>query len=105
MMLITIFLVLSIILNIFLFIYIRWLIKNMISVSGGFEDTFTILEQYTEHLEKVYNLDTFYGDETLQDLLRHSKVIVEDIKRFKEAFLFSDEDVLENEESEEYEEN
>tara|TARA_Y100000034_G_scaffold108082_1_gene138195 strand:- start:1302 stop:1610 length:309 start_codon:yes stop_codon:yes gene_type:complete len=101
MILTTIFLCLSLILNIFLFIYIRWLIKNVVSTSEGFEDLFGTLEQFSTHLEQVYSLETFYGDDTLQSLLRHTKTIVEDLNKFKEAFLLTDEDMFEDEEYEE----
>ena len=101
MILTTIYLCLSLTLNIFLFIYIRWLIKNVVATSEGFGELFDTLEQFSTHIEQVYNLETFYGDETLQSLLRHSKIIVEDLIKFKEAFLFTDEDMLEDEEYEE----
>ena len=101
MILTTIFLCLSLTLNIFLFIYIRWLIKNVVATSEGFGELFDTLEQFSTHIEQVYSLETFYGDETLQSLLRHSKIIIEDLNKFKEAFLFTDEDMIEDEEYEE----
>ena len=101
MILTTIFLCLSLTLNIFLFIYIRWLIKNVVSTSEGFGELFDTLEQFSTHIEQVYSLETFYGDETLQSLLRHSKIIIEDLNKFKEALLFTDEDMIEDEEYEE----
>ena len=39
-----------------------------------FSDT---LEEYKEHIEIINNLERFYGDETLGNLLRHSKALVE----------------------------
>tara|TARA_B100001287_G_C22374169_1_gene385659 strand:+ start:71 stop:373 length:303 start_codon:yes stop_codon:yes gene_type:complete len=35
-----------------------------------------IVKNFTEHLESVHELEMFYGDETLRDLMRHSKEIV-----------------------------
>ena len=34
------------------------------------------VEQYKKHLRSVYELETFYGDETLQSLLDHSEQLV-----------------------------
>ncbi len=35
-----------------------------------------IVKNFTEHLDSVHELEMFYGDETLRNLLRHSKEIV-----------------------------
>jgi hypothetical protein len=40
------------------------------------------LRDYEEHLENVYSMDIFYGDSTLESLLKHTKEITEEIKTF-----------------------
>ena len=45
----------------------------MISYNIG--DLVEIIESYRSHLKSVYELDTFYGDETLQGLLEHTNAI------------------------------
>ena len=57
------------------------------------------LEEYEGHIEIVHNLERFYGDETLGNLLRHSKAIVDESKQFK-AILDYEQDL--DEEEEEY---
>jgi hypothetical protein len=65
----------SIILNILLIWYIIQLVKRFLNISDELENLFVLLEEYSEHVDIVYNLERFYGDTTLENLLRHSKAI------------------------------
>ena len=38
---------------------------------------------FSSHLESLHELQTFYGDETLQNLIHHSKRLIEEIEEFK----------------------
>ena len=54
-------------------------------------DAFSIkLEEYEGHVEIITNLERFYGDETIGNLLRHSKDVVQECKQFQ--FLLSNPD-------------
>ena len=35
-------------------------------------------ENFIDHLESIYELEMFYGDETLESLIRHSKELIND---------------------------
>ena len=70
------FLILSLILNILLGWYIAQLIKRFLGVSEGLDDFFDVLEEFSGHLEVINNMETYYGDATLQNLVEHSKDIV-----------------------------
>ena len=97
---------LSVVLN----IVMRWYIKTSIDrfhlVSEEVSEIFTMLDAYKEHLNSVYEMPTFYGDPTLQNLLEHSKEMVEYIKQYEEVYSFSQPDLEEQllEASKEYEE-
>ena len=57
-----------------------------------------VFEQFTIHAEGVYQLEMFYGDETLQALIDHSKDVLEEIDLHQQKYLLSDEeDILEEE--------
>ena len=60
------------------------------------------LDDFAKHLDNVYEMEMYYGDETLQSLIRHSKKIVDSINNFKN--LFEVENEVENEEEETTEE-
>ena len=44
-------------------------------ISDNIGDLVEIIESYRSHLKSVYELDTFYGDETLQGLMDHTNAI------------------------------
>ena len=59
--------------SLIMFWYVRRLIYNLNEIYGLIRETLGAVSDYEEHLEKVYNMDTFYGDNTLQGLLDHSR--------------------------------
>ena len=50
-----------------------------------------ILNHFHEHLKSVYEMETFYGDETLHNLLNHSKETGEELRDFVDNFLIAEE--------------
>ena len=82
----TIVLVISVIINIFLFLYLRWLLKNFTFLSDNVYNLLETVETFSNHLGAVYELETFYGDETLQNLLLHAKQVVGEIEMYKDIY-------------------
>ena len=80
---ITVFLIISIILNIFLFWYIAQLISRLVIFQEEIDSFAEKLDEYSKHVDILYNLERFFGDETLANLLRHSKSIVEECKELQ----------------------
>jgi len=80
---ITVFLIISIILNIFLCWYIVQLISRLVIFQEEIDSFAQRLDEYSNHVDILYNLERFFGDETLANLLRHSKAIVEECKDFQ----------------------
>lgn len=50
------------------------------------------MNEFSDHIEKVHELEMFYGDPTLENLIHHSRVVVEDIKAFNEVYTISPDD-------------
>tara|TARA_R110000824_G_scaffold232511_1_gene420595 strand:+ start:30771 stop:31070 length:300 start_codon:yes stop_codon:yes gene_type:complete len=71
------FLILSLILNIILGWYIVQLLRRFLGVSEGLDEFFEVLEEYSDHLEIVNKMESYHGDVTLQNLVRHSKNIIQ----------------------------
>ena len=94
-----IILILSALLNIFFIWYVYQLLKKLLFVSENIGDLLETLESFAEHLESVYKLETYYGDQTLESLLEHSKGIVEEVRAYRDIY-----DITQNEEIEEFEE-
>jgi len=79
-------LILSITLNILLFWYISYALKKLLFVSENMGDLLNNMKMFTDHLEQIHSLETFYGDESLQSLIQHSRKIVEEIKGYEEIY-------------------
>ena len=66
---------LSVAANVVLFRLASWQSRDLTIVSDNIGDLVEILENYRKHLKKVYELDAFYGDETLSFLLDHTNAV------------------------------
>jgi hypothetical protein len=95
---IPVLLFLSILLNIFSLWYIRNLFTEIVERDEDVEEIFTSLSSYGEHLSSLYEMEMFYGDETLQSLLEHSKQLVEQFDEYRERHYFEEEDEFDIEE-------
>jgi len=63
-------------------------LKRLIYVSENFEDISEMLEKYLQYVESLYELEMYYGDETISSLLEYSKHIAEEIESFKRSYDF-----------------
>lgn len=94
-------LIISLLLNVFLVWYIYTLLKKLLFVSDNIGGFLEGLENFSEHLESVYNMETYYGDETLERLLEHSRELVKEIEAYEEIYELTQEDINEIEKQEE----
>ena len=91
--------------NVVLVWYLRKIITRSSLMTDVTSDTLSVLEDFLVHLEQVHELPLFYGDETIRDLLRHSKEVAEDIRAYRDGFIFDEEGVeVDRDEKEEAEE-
>ena len=75
-------LIISLAINLAFAWYIRNLLRFLTFTTDNSRELLASLSEYETHLEKVYNLDLFYGDTTLENLLKHSKSITEEVHSF-----------------------
>ena len=76
MVIISLILVLSICCNLFL-IWFSWKSLRQISeYDEELRELIEIIKNFSTHVESVYEMEMFYGDETLRHLMRHGKDIV-----------------------------
>jgi len=97
-----ILLVLSVTANVLTIWYAISLLKKYLPISEDLEDLFERLDEYHFHTKTVSEMESFYGDEILLNLLRHSKSIVQEVDEFRAAYslLDQDDELLELEEGE-----
>ena len=81
------FLVLSVALNCVFVWYIVQLIKRFMVFQEALDNFVNRLEEYEGHINIISDLERFYGDESLANLLRHSRDVLEDCRQFKSAIL------------------
>lgn len=90
-------LTISVLINVLLTWYARRLVTDLADLSLEVEEVITDLSVYHRHVEHVYQLETFHGDETLRALLKHSKAVSERVGDFTTLFTgFEDEEVLDD---------
>ena len=80
----------SVIANIFIFYYIRVLLGRLYYISENMGDLTDLVTNYRNHLKNVYGMEMFYGDETLQFLIRHTKSLCELLEDFEDAYSIID---------------
>lgn len=85
-------LIFSILLNLILIWYIRELIKRLWSVVSSKKPFLEEVEGYLSHLKNVYEMEMFYGDETLQGLIEHTRYMSNILKQYREVESFIEEE-------------
>ena len=83
---VTIALSLSACLNVFMIWYMVKLLRELVTVSSTVEEAFSDIDAFVSHLNGVHELEMFYGDETLGNLLSHSAMLKEEINKYKLSF-------------------
>jgi|15BtaG_2_1085339.scaffolds.fasta_scaffold05939_4 predicted PurR-regulated permease PerM len=63
-----------------------FLIRKLLNVSENIYKLQNDSREYLEHLDRVYNMELFYGNEILLELLEHSREYHEDIADFVEKY-------------------
>ena len=65
----------SIVTNVLVLRLAIWQSRELADISDGLGDLVEIIENYRNHLRDVYQLDSFYGDETLEGLMTHTNAV------------------------------
>ena len=94
----------SLIFKVVMFWYLRKLTQRLSFIYQNIGDVSDIIANYRVHLKSVYSMEMFYGDETLQYLMDHTRSVsalledFEDQEFFLEEFESIEEDVPSQEE-------
>ena len=90
------FLTLSVSLNILMFWYATKLLGTVRFIQENAEAIQVISEDFKQHLNEVNQMEMYYGDETLSELLKHAEHVSTQISTLNEIMEIQDE---ENEEA------
>jgi hypothetical protein len=93
----SVILLISTCINIGLFAYARAAITRLLNVADELWDLQLMVDSFAKHLQSVYELETFYGDETLNGLLNHAASLNEQIGTFEHIYTLMEEEIEETE--------
>jgi tRNA A-37 threonylcarbamoyl transferase component Bud32 len=96
-------LILSVALNGLLLWYIRQTLRRLLFASENFGWLLSSVQNFSDHVEKLHELEMFYGDSTLGNLIEHSKQLVDDIKNFEDIYTILEDEPDDREKEEEAE--
>lgn len=82
-------LLLSVSLNAFAFWYIAKLVSKFTFISENLNDLVTVVNNYKQHLKQVYKMEMFYGDETLEYLMSHTKSLLVILEDYSDIYTIS----------------
>tara|TARA_R110000824_G_scaffold99248_3_gene236459 strand:- start:2165 stop:2494 length:330 start_codon:yes stop_codon:yes gene_type:complete len=85
-------LLVSTVLNIGLIYYVRTAIVRLLSISEEMYDFKEMVDSFATHIENVYELEMFYGDETLGALMEHARSFNEQLETFEYIYGLIEED-------------
>tara|TARA_Y100001973_G_scaffold106805_1_gene188041 strand:- start:10076 stop:10360 length:285 start_codon:yes stop_codon:yes gene_type:complete len=63
--------------NLFALFYVRWLLSSLAAINEDVANVTDIIKDFQQHIQSVYELEMFYGDETLKSLIEHGNLLVE----------------------------
>tara|TARA_Y100000592_G_scaffold19004_1_gene29057 strand:- start:39497 stop:39796 length:300 start_codon:yes stop_codon:yes gene_type:complete len=99
-MFLSISLIVSVGINVLLVWYIRKMLSKLLYVSDSIGDLLVSAKNFSSHLDGLHEMETYYGDETLGGLIRHSKQVIEDIREFEDIYTLTNDGLEEDEEQE-----
>ena len=81
--------------------YILRLRKELTSVSQDLDQFFKKINDYEEHIDQIHGMEMFYGDQTLQGLIRHSREMINEIIDLQERYFLEEEEDFDRTQKEE----
>ena len=81
-MVLSLILILSLGINVMLFVYSRNVAQKLVIISEEIDDLRAAAASFASHVKSVYEMEMFYGDQTLQALMDHARSFREYMEEF-----------------------
>ncbi len=101
-MILTLILLVSLSINAMLFVYSRNVAQKLVLISSEIDDLREAAANFATHVKAVYELEAFYGDQTLQSLMDHARSFREYMDEFD--FIYIPDEEEQNAETQQIEE-
>ena len=63
-----------------------FLLRKLLYFNENFQQIQNSIEEFGKHLETIYEMPIFYGDESLQQLITHSRELRQDLVDFQNRY-------------------
>jgi len=101
-MVLSLILLVSLGINVILFVYSRNVAQKLVMISAEIDDMRAAAASFAKHVKAMYELEMFYGDQTLQALMDHARSFREYMEEFD--IIYIPEEDEENAETQQIEE-
>jgi hypothetical protein len=91
-MVLSLILLVSLGINILLFVYSRNVAQKLVIISEEIDDMRAAAASFATHVKSVYELEMFYGDQTLQALMDHARSFREYMEEFDFIYIPEEEE-------------
>jgi len=78
----TVFLMLSLAINIAAFWYLKQLLKSYRNMGNAILKMRDVMHEFAEHISSMYKKELYRGDPTIRGIVAHAKEVVEEINLF-----------------------
>ena len=91
-MVLSLILILSLGINVMLFVYSRNVAQKLVIISEEIDDMRAAVASFASHVKSVYEMEMFYGDQTLQALMDHARSFREYMDEFDYIYIPEEEE-------------
>ena len=91
-MVLSLILLVSMGINILLFVYSRNVAQKLVLISEEIDDMRAAVASFASHIKTVYEMEMFYGDQTLQALMDHARSFREYMEQFDFIYIPEEEE-------------
>ena len=99
-------LIVSVAINLFLVWYLLKVLSKLLYTSDNLGDLYVTLRMFEEFAASLYQMEMFYGEPVIQELIKKTSFVREEIQRFEEIYgLTTDVEALEEDIINDREEN
>jgi hypothetical protein len=98
-------LIISLTINICCIWYIRRLLNKVLFISQNLTDLVDLINTYRNHLKSVYDLELYYGDETIKFLTKHTNSLLDMLIDYDDIYKMTEPiEISETDEENDYDE-
>ena len=97
--------VISLAINGFLVWYVIQILHKLLYTSDNIGDLYVVCRTYESFVQQIYEMDMFYGEPILEELIQRTKLVRMEIEKFQEIYeLTTDIEIIDEEEEDDYQE-